>query len=523
MKNYQPKKLQLQDFSFAISTVQLSPVLCAALGAVIGFYCLGFMYGSGHTGIRALFALGLVPLAALCLFRVLASGPPLCAGADLLHRFRLAERYTAAFSLGLALGLGAAPAAVNRTGFGISSDAVRGLSGVLQEDPRLVSGGRAMAALSLREAAGSRGLRASARGELPVFFPAESAARLREFGRGSVIFTEGKLRQGRGASPYLFSAESLHVVKPAPALERFRTGLRLGLAQRFDSASSGSETSWGDLALALLLGIRDSLDSGLAALYREAGCSYILALSGMHLAILASLIALFLKKPLGLKAAALTGGLIIILYCFIVGPLPSLIRAALMYLLGVVAVLGFFKRNTLSLLSMAFLVQILIRPTSGLSLSFILSYLALAGILTVGKSLNSIFRGKVPSILLQPLSASIGAFLATAGVSAWFFGALRPAGILAGLALVPLTTVFMIGSVIWFGLDIVSPALSLIVNRPLSLLYLLMEKTVSLAARAPGLSLNPHAAIWGSIALSIGIVCFALCRQAAKNRLDSFA
>ena len=520
MKNYQARKLR--EFSFAISTVQLSPVLCAAIGTVTGFYGLGFMYGSGHTGIRVLVALGLAPLAALCLFRVLASVPPLCAGEDRLHRFLMAERYTVAFSLGLALGFGAAPAAANRTGFGISSDMVRGLSGVLLEDPRLVSGGRAMAALSLREAAGSRGLRASARGELPVFFPAESVARLREFGRGSVIFTEGKLRQGRGASPYLFSAESLHVVQPAPVLERFRTGLRLGLVQRFDRASSGSDTSWGALALALLLGIRDSLDSGLAALYRDAGCSYILALSGMHLAILASLIALFLKKPLGLKAAALTGGIIIILYCFIVGPLPSLTRAALMYLLGVVAVLGFFKRNTLSLLGMAFIVQILIRPASGLSLSFILSYLALAGILTVGKSLNSIFRGKMPSVFLQPLSASLGAFLATAGVSAWFFGVLRPVGILAGLALVPLTTVFMIGSVVWLGLDIVSPAFSLIASRPLSLLYLLMEKTVSLAAKAPGLSLNPHAAIWGSIALSIGIVYFALCRQAIKNRLDSF-
>jgi competence protein ComEC len=384
-----------------------------------------------------------------------------------------------------------------------------------------------MAVISLRETSGaaipgaSGAIRASAAGELPVFFPEENAGLLREFGRGAVVFAGGNLRPAsRETGDWLFSADSLHVVKPAPALERFRTGLRLDLIRRFDAESAGS---WGGLALALLLGIRDNLDSGLSARYRDAGCSHVLALSGMHLAVLAGIIAFALTKALGKKPAALAGALCITGYCFIVGPLPSLTRAALMYLLGTVAVLGALKRETLSLLGMAFLTQLLISPGAAVSPSFILSYTALAGILSAGTALYNIGRGRAPPFLLGPLSASAGAFLATAPVTALFFGILRPVGILSGLFLVPLTTVFMLFAIAWLVLNLISPALSTAAAVPLSLLYSLMEKTVSLAGRLPGLAApSPLPVLVICAGLWICIIWFAYRRQLTRNRLSAF-
>jgi competence protein ComEC len=525
-----------------ISRLKLTPVLSAAGGAAIGFYCLSVLFRAGIIGIYGMYTFLFVPAAALCLLRVLVSFPVLCKEAGessgavrrSLRALRLTGQYTAAFAAGLAIGIGAGGAAGTGISFGIPAADVKALSGVLLEDPRIVSGGRAMAVLSLRESSGHRGLRVSAKGETPVFFPEESAPRLREFGRGSMIFAEGQVRESRnqsgvpGRTPWVFRAESVHIVKQAPALERFRTGVRLSLIRRFDAASKGSDASagdasWGGLALALLLGVRDNLDSGLAALYRDAGCSYVLALSGMHLAVLAGIIALLLKKALGLRAATIAGAAIIIFYCFIVGPLPSLTRAALMYILGALAVLGALKRDPLSLLGMAFLIQIIISPEAGFSLSFILSYLALAGILSAGEALNDLGKGTVPAFLLRPLSASLGAFIATAAITAYFFGTLRPAGIVTGLVLVPLTTVFMTGSMIWLALDMVSPALSGFVGFPLSLLYRLMEKTVSLAGRVPGVSAAPPLVIALSLGLWLFVVCFAFRRRLAKNRLSAFA
>jgi len=511
----------------------ISPVLCAACGAVLSYYCLFPLYRSGTISVDALLALFFIPAAFLCLLRVLESfpiradekpetdrPPRLLEQPQLPRLLRLLIIWTTAFSIGLALGISVSTRISDTVNFGIPEDTVRGFTGTLLDDPRVLSSGRVMSALSLRMSIGGGGVRATANGQITVYFPEETAGRLKEFGRGTDVLAEGELHHGSAEGGAAFTAKTLHITKTAPSLERFRTNLRLGLTGRFTGSRAGT---WGGLALALLLGIRDNLDTGFAALYRNAGCSYILALSGMHLAIIVSLISFLLKKPLGLRAAAVAGAGIIIVYCFIVGPLPSLNRAALMYLLGTAAILGMLKRDMLALLCMAFLLQIFVTPASGFSLSFILSYLALAGILVIGRAINSVFTGKIPPLLLQPLSASLGAFIATAGVSAWFFNDLRPVGILAGLALAPLATVFMVLSIAWLGLDFITPVLSFLPGKALSLLYLLMEKTAALAAAAPGVSANPFLVIILSLLITVTILWLDRRRRITAGLLEPFA
>jgi len=501
----------------------ISPVLCAACGAVLSYYCLFPLYRSGAISINGLLALFFIPTAFLCLLRVIESFP-LQRDEKPETKLRLINFWTTAFSVGLALGIAASTRISDTVNFGIPEHTIRGISGTLLDDPRVISNGKAMSALSLKMSMGFSGVRATANGQITVFFPEENADRLKEFGRGTDIWAEGELHSSEAGSNsfgnYTFTAQALHITKEASSIERFRTRLRLGLTGRF--AESRGSGAWGGLALALLLGIRDNLDSGFAALYRNAGCSYILALSGMHLAIIVSLISFLLKKPLGLRAAAITGAVIIIAYCFIVGPLPSLYRAAFMYLLGVAAILGMLKRDMLSLLCMAFLIQIFFTPASGFSLSFILSYLALAGILVIGRAINNAFLGKIPPLLLQPLSASLGAFIATAGVSAWFFNDLRPVGILAGLALAPLATVFMVLSIAWLGLDFITPVLSFLPGKILFLLYWLMEKIAMLAAAAPGIRANPFLVIVLSLLITVTILWLDR-RRIIAGRLEPFA
>jgi competence protein ComEC len=194
-----------------------------------------------------------------------------------------------------------------------------------------------------------------------------------------------------------------------------------------------------------------------------------------------------------------------------------------MYLLGVLAILGMLKRDMLSLLCMAFLLQIFITPASGFSLSFILSYLALAGILVIGKAINGAFMGKIPVLLLQPLSASLGAFIAPAGVSAWFFNDLRPVGILAGLALAPLATIFMVLSIAWLGLDFITPVLSFLPGKFLFMLYWLMEKIAMLAAAAPGIKANPFLVIILSLLITVTILWLERRRRLIAGQLEPFA
>jgi len=472
-----------------------APVVCAAAGAAFGFYFLGSL--APTVILTVMFA----AVTALSFFRVLASldREP--------RRFRLMEIYSAVFAAGLSIGICAQTASANNVRFGITEDKITAISGVLLEDPRIISGGRAMAVVSLRKTAGAGGLRAGGGGEITVFLPEDSALKIREFGRGTEIFAEGAVHQGERG--WTFSAKSMHITKQAPPLEKMRTGVRLNLIQRFSKnfadGKSPANSNAGGLALAMLIGIKDNLDTDLAAMYRRAGLSYVLALSGMHLAVLVSLIAFLLRKLLGIKTAAIVSAVVIVVYCFIVGPMPSLNRAALMYFLGVLAVLGTLPKESIYVLSLSFLIQIIAAPASGNSISFILSYLAMFGILFIGKPLASLLAGKVPDFLTQPLAVSCGAFFATAGVTCYAFGVLAPAGIITGLIVVPAATVFMIGSIVWLVLDTVS--LSGIINFPLSVIYQFTEKTVFFAGRIPYISVSkPFLVLMFSLVFSLAVI-----------------
>jgi competence protein ComEC len=471
---------------------RMPPVLSAALGAALGYYGLVPL---GHIlkSWAPWFLGGMILFTVfLSLFRVLAQGPVRLLGSSSPHRlFREISIRGFALGMGLFLGTGAAGAADTRIRLGLEEEKVIGIRGILRDDPRTVSGGRGMGYLDLRGAAGSGGIRTSARGTVPVFFPADTLSRLQGFGRACEIYVEGSFLSPSSPAEREtpFRSLSVHVIKQAPVPEQFRTALRLRVIEEFSRLSSGKGLlPYGGLSLALLLGVRDNLDTGFARMYRDAGCSHVLALSGMHLAIVSSVIAFFLRKPLGLRAAALLGALFIVLYVLLVGPQPSLVRAAIMYLLGTLAILGALPRRALTLLALSFILQIIADPPSGYTPSFILSYLALAGILILGEALGELFRGKLPPALVPSLAASLGAFIATGAVTVHFFEVLRPVGIAAGLFIVPLTTLFMAASMGVLALDFLVPPLAGPVSGFLSLLYALLEKLVSLAARAPGFS-----------------------------------
>jgi len=476
------------------------PPVSAALGMAAAYY--GYpLFNSVSRGQYLLPALLFLLIAAVSFFRVLClpfygkndggNVPPLLLKINIL---------VIAAAVGFTLGIASRRTVPGPAEMGLPADRVTAVSGILREDPRSLNSGSGMGILELRTCAAQGGLRASARGSITVFFPAESIPRLKEFGRGSEIYVDGVLVASAGDKGVLnrgvlFRAVSLHVVKPAPPLETFRTGLRTALVEKFRSRGSSSPPVWGSLASALLLGVRDDLDTELTGAFRNSGCAHVLALSGMHLAIISGILAFFLRRPLGIRWASLVGAVFILLYVFVAGSQPSLVRAAIMYLIAVFALWGLLKGKVLSLLGMAFIIQLVFQSETGTSLSFILSYLAMGGILTLGETLRALFRGRLPEIINGALCASLGAFILTAPVVVYYFGTLKPIGILAGLVVVPLSSLFMILSLAALAAAFMPFPLWNILDFVLSALYRFLEFIVSLAGRVPGFNVSNPAPV----------------------------
>ncbi|MDR1420848.1 MAG: ComEC/Rec2 family competence protein [Treponema sp.] len=523
-----------------VGKIHITPALAAAFGAALYYYPAG-LFGDGGLAGRIVFAVFFCA-ALVSFFRVLGEAPAFFfesrpsavfpdGGAvrkkerDLSRVFRYTARLAAAFALGVFIGAGARAASPRGPFPGLPPETVTAVSGMLAEDPRTLQGGRGMGRVDLAYAVDGLGARAGARGSLPVYFSEENLPRVKEFGRGCTVYVEGNFTSGTdagaGGRPY-FRAVSVHVTKAASPLEQLRTGVRQRIARLAEIADGGRD-GWSGLSLALLFGMKDTLDGDLAAAYRDAGCAHVLALSGMHLAVLSAMVVFLLKKPLGLRAAAVSCAVFVTAYVFVVGPQPSLNRAVIMYLLGTAAVLRGLHREPLNLLALSFLVQIILFPDSGTAVSFVLSYLALFGILTIGEALHELGRGGIPELILGPLSASAGAFIAVAPVTAYWFGVLRPAGIAAGLLVVPLATVFMALSIPVLFLAGIFPPAGRAVAAALSLLYRVQKGIVELAAAAPGLSPGSAPALAASLALTAVIFFFAYRVRRDRNRIPSFA
>ena len=469
------------------------PAVYAALGMAAAYYSYPYIFSipvsaSQSFGLYFLLALLFLLISAVCLIRVFRLFPGIN-NASVSKAGILA----AALAVGFVLGTASRRSVPASAELGLEAEKIIAVSGILREDPRTLQGGSGYGILGLRESAGRGGVRASARGSIMVFFPAESIPRLKEFGRGAEIYADGTLSlKERGL---MFNASSLHIVRPASGLDQFRTSLRMSLLEKFklrrdNKYAAGTAPVWGGLASALLLGMRDDLDVDLSEGFRNSGCAHILALSGMHLAILSGVLAFLIRRPLGIRCASLVGALFVILYVFVVGSQPSLVRSVIMYLTGTVSLWGFLKGKPFSLLCMAFIIQLVFQSETGLTLSFILSYLALAGILTLGGSFHAIFRGRLPEIISGGLSASLGAFIITAPVVVLYFGSLRPIGIIMGIIIAPLSALFMVLALIALVVSYLPLPVWDLLDFLLVQVYRFMEFLVSLAARAPGFKLS---------------------------------
>jgi competence protein ComEC len=423
------------------------------------------------------------------------------------------------------------------------------IQGKLLDDPRSFAGDfaqspdkeRGMAVLALSGTESDKA-KISARGRVAVYFPEGTMPRLREFGRNAELYAEGRFlpapanaaatgATANGASAAAanraaaattvsaiprFVASSVHVTKAAPMVEQIRTIVRSAIIARL------KPKAWGGLAAALLLGTRENLEGELAASFRDAGLSHILALSGMHLAFLSAMLAFVLRKPLGKKASVIAGLVFIVVYVFLVGPQPSLVRAALMYGIGALLILSGTTRQSLALLSGAFLVQILWDPASPHTISFMLSYLALAGILLVSGAFLVPVRGRLPAFLGEGLGASASAFLATSPVVAFFFGVLRPAGIIASLFAAPLSGLFMALSLLWlFAAEL--PLAGMLLDRLLIAVHFVLQRSVDLFSKFPGLKVAPAVVCIITPLVIAGIFMIADRRERYRNEFIPFA
>ncbi|MBO7762518.1 MAG: ComEC/Rec2 family competence protein, partial [Clostridia bacterium] len=232
----------------------------------------------------------------------------------------------------------------------------------------------------------------------------------------------------------------------SPSLAHRLSAMRISLSERLKTGMQEEDAA---LLSAIFLGERTALSDATETAFRRSGLSHVLALSGLHLSILAGYLLRLLHRLRVPRAATFP-----LLFLFLLGYTAatgfsySLIRAAVMLLVAELASLLRLIPDSVTSLFLAIAAIALCTPSSVSDLGLWLSFLATLGILCANELFPKLTKLKKRSRLLHAtlfsLVLSTFALVFTLLLTTYSFGAFSLLSPFTNLILTPLIHLLLI-------------------------------------------------------------------------------
>lgn len=285
--------------------------------------------------------------------------------------------------------------------------------------------------------------------------------------------------------------------------------------------------SWGAcgaLLLALVSADKSFLSPDVYNSFIDCGLAHVLALSGMHIS-LVNQASQTLTKWLPSRILGQAVSLVCMaLFVWFAGSSPSLNRALGMAFIATIGRLLRLPVNIFNVVSAMFIIHILFLPHEALTLSFMLSYGALVGILVFGEALNTMLDGKVPPILASSFSASFGAQAFTIPIISFTIKRITLVGLISSTIVSPLIGIFLLFGFVGIFSSLAFPTLSPLFNVLLNYAYNIILGIVRFFEGffVFDISNGTTALAYSAISIMLGCACI-YCKKNILNRRNKLA
>ncbi len=203
-----------------------------------------------------------------------------------------------------------------------------------------------------------------------------------------------------------------------------------------ENASGLSDDAAG-LLPGLVVGDTSGIDEQLDTDAKATGVSHLLAVSGSHFAILCGAVIVALRR-FGPRSASVGGAVTLVGLVILVGPAPSVLRAAVMGGVGVLALFAGRTRSSLPALAAAAIALLLFDSDLALSAGFALSVLATGGLILLAPLWSTVLQRRgVPVGWADLLAIPVAAQVVTMPVIVLISGSISVVGVLANLLVAP--------------------------------------------------------------------------------------
>lgn len=226
------------------------------------------------------------------------------------------------------------------------------------------------------------------------------------------------------------------------------------------------------VAMALLLGYKEELSKEIQTAYAETGAIHVLAVSGLHVGIVAAILSLILGRFRWGKLRILKPILIIFplwFYAFLTGFSPSVIRATIMFSFVFVGLEMKNRPDVYNVLAASAFVILLIEPYFLFSVGFQLSYAAVLGIVYFQPKIAVWYlpKYKIVNYFWQLTSVSIAATLGTLPFTLYYFHQFPIWFWLSSAIVIPAAALILSLGLVFFTFGLI-PGLDMILGRLLS-------------------------------------------------------
>ncbi len=208
-------------------------------------------------------------------------------------------------------------------------------------------------------------------------------------------------------------------------------------------------------ARALLLGDSSGFDYETNTHFKESGISHVIAVSGMHVSLLFSLVYLLMGHRRWLTA--IIGIPALFLFAAVAGFTPSITRACIMQVVFIIAMLFEREYDPMTSLAVAALAMLAVNPLVITSVSFQLSAGCMAGIFLFGEPIRQWmmdekrlgrWKGRFVSWLAASVSVSLGATVFVTPLTAVHFGAVSLIGVMTNILTMWVVTYIFYGIIL---------------------------------------------------------------------------
>ena len=214
------------------------------------------------------------------------------------------------------------------------------------------------------------------------------------------------------------------------------------------------------LAQALLIGYKDNLDKDLVQSYSNTGVVHVIAISGLHLGLIYSILLLLTKRMKKLKLPRL---LLIVaslwIFSIIAGAQPSVLRSALMFSCIAFGEVISRKGSVYNTLALSAFILLCYNPYWLWDVGFQLSYAAVLSIMLFYKPVYNWFYipNKAADMIWKMNAVTISAQLLTLPISIFHFHQFPTLFLFSNLVAVPLSSVILIGEIILCAIFFIEP------------------------------------------------------------------